>query len=328
LAPPPVDEDDDSIWADDPNELIDFKEAPVATMGGGSQPGSYQPGAGPTQVSIGFGAIADFALDRGMISWALIWGLVWTISVAMTGLLARLLPAVTPILPFVFMLLTWGCYIASISGISRLAVLKALSGTTHGLTEAWNLLARRGVSLLLGTLAIGLGVGLGVVFVFGGIYGLSHIPHAGGVLGGILMVPTFLIILLAFSLGINLYLIPIIISVEDCTAIRAGEILIRVTSQNGFALLGRYLRALASLIPFALFSGFLTAGGLMGAFFLCGGEQILYSLRGGIPVGSMLQALSAVFVVAAWMAFLVVFTTVSFTLVYCDSSERTNTREA
>lgn len=322
---PPVDEDeDDSVWADEPSPLDAFRQ-PAAIDPSSFRKPAPQTSDSPPQVSIGFGSIADFAFDRSKISWAMLWGVIWSASMAVSGVLAKYVSLM--LAPPLMILATWICYIAIISGISRLAALKAETGRTPQLSGAWELVLKRAISLFLGTLAIGLAVALAATFVFGGIYALSHVPYAGGILGGILFIPTFMAILFALSLLLNMYLLPIIIGVEDCTAAQAFQILRRLVTKNGFALLGRYFSALGSIIPFTLFSAVLTVGALAGAVALCGGEQVLTIAEEGIPIGSMLQVASGLFVIATWMAFVVVFATVSFTLIYCESCVRMNFEE-
>ena len=274
-------------------------------------------------VAIGFGAIADFAFDRSKIIWALLWGMAWSVLLAVTGMIAQYIsPSVA--LPLVFVA-TWICYASIIGGISRLTALKLETGSSPPLSDAWELIFKRASSLFAGTITIAMVVLLAATFVLGGIYAVSRIPLAGGVLGGILLIPTFLTILFILSLLLHLYLLHVIIGVEDGSASQGFDILRRHAAKNGFVLFGRYFAVLGSILPFALFSGVLTAGALLGAAILCSGQP-LGAAGSGIPAGNIFQTTSALFIVSAWVAFVVVFVTVSIALVYCQSSVRTESR--
>jgi hypothetical protein len=298
-------------WTPPPGEEMDLdeecEESPVSTRSESPEPSSV--------------ALSTLAFDATQIGFAIQWGLIWTLAVCAGGLASLMLSPL--VLPLIVVPATWVCYMAAVSGIAYLASRKATGGRSPGWSDAWGFLARRSLSLVLGTVVIGLAAALGALLIYGIVFAVSHVPYVGSILGGVLVIPTFFLVLFTLGLVFNLYLLPIIIGVEDCSARTAFGYLWATVSRNSIALYGACFRALGSILPFAAFTGLLTAVGLGGAFVLCGGEQVLF-LTGGVSLGGSLQLLSFLSLLAGYLGFVTAFATCGLTAVYCTHAVRSH----
>ncbi len=287
---------------------------PVA--GDGAAPPPLTSEAGPS-VNVGLGAIGDVAFDRMMITYALQWAAITILLFVLGGVLAYLVHPVAGLLMFPAAI--WLAYVCGASGIGCLAVHKFRHNYCPHWREAWKLVMNRAASLVLGALGVFILASLFIGFFEQLIYKICHIEDVGPTIGGFLIIPTFLVKILALTAFIALSLAPTVIGVENCSIADAVKILYRVVTENGFALYKRFFRALSSIIPFVLATGLATFAALAAAFIVCGGDTLAVDDMEEITFANLLQVFSIVTVTACWMAFVVVFATVSFTLVYCDS---------
>ncbi len=127
--------------------------------------------------------------------------------------------------------------------------------------------------------------------------------------------------LFVLSLFFNLYLMPIVVGVEDCTAIRAFGILRTLVTKNGLALYGRYFSALGSIAPFAIFSLLIVGSSLAGAVVLTTNAESMLQFD-LTSIDNLLRMVSISAIVLTYVAFLIVFASVSFTLIYCESRKK------
>jgi hypothetical protein len=269
--------------------------------------------------NVSFGSVADFAMDAGMITYALHWAGVFILICGVSGTILMTGQYLVSIVLEAFG--TAVCGLGIVSGLSRLTAQKLEHSATE-VSAAWSLFGRRWLDLGL-IFVVWLGAVLGAVLVFALLTAVARIPMIGGILGGVMVIPTFAMILITASILINLYLLPIIIGVEDCSIGDAMRYLYHVAVRNGVALYLRYLSALRSIIPFILFTGLVTAGAMAGATFVCGGEQFLLEAeQGGFSPRFVLFTLSIATIVATYVAFVLVYMTVSFVMVYAQSSKR------
>jgi len=260
--------------------------------------------------------VAGLALDRMKLTYALQWWGLWAVSVCVAGLVGTY---VNPLLALPLALLaSWVTLVGTVGGVSHLAVQDVQRGESVHWSEGWGLFARRGLSLVAGCLLLAFVVMITTAFVFGGVFAVSHVPYVGAPLGGLLVIPTFLVILFASVLICNLHLLVVIVGVEDCSAWQALQHLAALVRRDWFALLGwSYLSPFLVTLGTTLFVAVLTLAGLAGALSLCGGEQLLLVLAQGVSLANVLHALSVAGILAGALAFITVFATLQFTLLYC-----------
>ncbi|QDU40997.1 hypothetical protein Mal4_53620 [Maioricimonas rarisocia] len=283
-------------------------------------PGAF-PAAAPVATLAGPGTAADVALHAPKLLHAAQWGLVWAAAMGVALLLGQYVHVLVGIGLAVFA--TWTCYVGMISCVSYLAARQCETGVCPPQGQAWTFFVRNAVGLVFGTAALGAAVALAFAIVFGGIAMISQVETLGPIVGGLLVIPTFLLILIAASVTLNMYLLPVVIGVDDRGLLAAFRMICQLAVRQGFAMMYRYLQAILSILPQLLISTVLTVGAAAGAVVLCGGAGAAQAAMSDTPtVGAFLQAGSLLLITAAWMSFVVVFVTVSFTLVYHSSTER------
>lgn len=301
------DTDEEDVEDDDP--AMPFPEAPVP----------FQPTdstrAAALSPEFGFGAIADFAMDPQLINYSLQWAgaLVVVNIVSLLLLKFGLWWAAFPLSILAFIVYAAGV----VPGISFLVSQRLQTGETPPTSAGWDFFFRRWTTILFGIGTVCLAVIVVSALVAAVVWGISHAPVIGTYLGALLIIPAFLFLLFAMSLFFNLYLMPIVIGVEDCTALGAFGILRRLVTRNGVALYGRYFSALGTIAPFAIFSLGVTGAALIGAVMLTGGENL--ATLEFATFDNLLRSVSVSAIVLTYVAFLVVFASVSFTLIYCES---------
>ena len=302
------DADDEEPPPDDPH--LPFPDAPDPTAGSTRAPSS--------RLQISLGMVADFALDPHLLTYALQWAGAWVIVNGISLLLGWLGLVVVSVPLSIFSL--WVCGAGVVTGVAYLASKKIATREAPPPSEGWDFFLRRWVSVLLGTIGVTLAVVIVEALLLGAVWGVSHIPYAGPYLGGILVIPAFLLVLFSMSVMFNLYLLPVAIAADDCTARQAFQTLRQLAIKNGFALYREYFNAIRTILPFAFFSLLLTVGALAAALALCGGE--LMASGDWFAADNLLRVVSASAVFVTWMAFVTVFATVSFTMVYCERTSR------
>ncbi len=300
------DAEDEEVEEDDPS--MPFPDAPVP----------FQPAApvrSGNSVEFGFGTIADYAMDPRLINFSLQWSGALVVANIVSLLLLKFgfWWASLPLSVLAIIVYAVGV----VPGISFMVSHRLQMGETPPTAEGWNFFFRRWMTILFGIGSVCLAVVIvaGIVAVI--LWAISHAPTVGTYLGAILIIPAFVFLLFTMSLFFNLYLMPIVVGVEDCTALSAFGILRRLVSKNGIALYGRYFSALAAIAPFAIFSLVITGTCLFGAVMLTGGENLM-----SLDLTTFDNLLRSIFVsaiVLTYVAFLVVFASVSFTLIYCES---------
>lgn len=305
---PEWDDADDEPPPEDPH--LPFPDAPDPSAGSTRAPSS--------RIQISLGTVADFALDPHLMTYALQWAGAWVIVNGVSLLLGWLGLELVAVPLTLFSL--WVCGAGVVTGVAYLASKKVATREAPPPSEGWDFFLRRWVSVLLGTIGVTLAVMIVEVLLLGAVWGISHIPYAGPYLGGILVIPAFLLVLFSLSLMFNLYLLPVAIAADDCTALQAFQTLRQLAIKNGFALYREYFNAIRTILPFGFFSLLLTAGALGAALSLCGGE--LLAAGEWFAADNLLRIVSASAILVTWMAFVTVFATVSFTLVYCERTTR------
>ncbi len=300
------DADEEEMEEDDP--AMPFPEAPVPF-----QP--TIPARSANSVEFGFGTIADFAMDPQLISFSLQWAGALVIANIVSLLLLKfgLWWASLPLSILAIIVYAVGV----VPGISYMVSQRLQNGETPPTAEGWNFFFRRWMTILFGIGAVCLAVVVVSGLIAAIVWAMAHAPTIGTYLGALLIIPAFLFLLFTLSLFFNLYLMPIVVGVEDCTALSAFGILRRLVTKNGLALYGRYFSALGTIAPFAIFSLAIAGGCLFGAVMLTGGEKLL--TLDLTTIDNLLRSISVSAIVLTYVAFLVVFASVSFTLIYCES---------
>lgn len=303
-------EDADEDLDEDP--AMPFPEAPV----------SFQPQAAAStanEVSFGFGTIADFAMDPRLINFSLQWAGALVVANLISLLLLKfgLWWAAIPL--SVVAIITYA--VGVVPGISFMVSQRLEHGETPPTAEGWNFFARRWVTILFGIGAVCLAtvVCAGIIALL--IWAISNAPAVGAYIGALLVIPAFLFVLFVLSLFFNLYLMPIVVGVEDCTALRAFGILRKLVTKNGLALYGRYFSALGSIAPFAIFSLLIVGSSLAGAVVLTTNAESMLQFN-LTSIDNLLRMVSISAIVLTYVAFLIVFASVSFTLIYCESRKK------
>jgi predicted Zn finger-like uncharacterized protein len=260
--------------------------------------------------------LGRLALDRMKMTYALHWWGLWAVCVSIAGMLAAYVHPL--IAPPVVLLVSWISLAGTVSGVSYLATQEIAREEAVHWSEAWGLFQRRSVSLVLGSWLLAAAALAAVAFLFAAVFAISHLPYVGGPIGGLLVAPVFVLILFACVLTCNLHLLVVIIGVEDCSAWSALTRLAGLIRRDWFALLGwSYLSPFLVTLGTTLAVGGLTTLGLSGALLLCGGEQLLLVLTDGVSLGNLLHVLSVAMVLAGALAFVTVFATLQFTVLYC-----------
>jgi hypothetical protein len=279
-------------------------------------PVSRAPAAEPVQIAFQTTTVAGMALDRMKMTYALQWWGLWGGCVVLAGVLGYFVNLL--LAPPLVVLASWVALVGTVGGVSHLVVQDARQGATAHWSAGWELFGRRWLSLVCGCLLMAGGVVLTATFLIGGIFAVSHVPYVGSLLGGLLVVPTFLLLLFALVLICNLHMLVVIVGVEDCSAWEALGHLTALVRRDWFALLGwSYFSPFLVTLGATLFTLVLTAAGLAGALALCGGEQLLLGLARGVSPAVVLHAASIAVISAGALAFVTVFATLQFTLLYC-----------
>lgn len=271
-------------------------------------------------VSVFSGSAIDEAFDTSKVTFAMQCGAIWGVGMA-AALTLSMLGLILAAIP-IAVLVTYAVTILAVSGLSFLASRKMQLGITPHWSAAWEQFLRHSGSLLFGTIGALIGAALLLVFLFGGIFALTLVPAVGSILGGLLVLPTTFFLLFALAMIIGLYMLPIVIGVEDCGVIAGVKIVFRLAKRNQLSLAMRIAVAVLSILPAAI----LTAGLLGGAFFLatmvCGSSSLM-SLSQGFDPGALIVGLSAVVAIALWLGFMLVYSTEAFTRVYLSLTSRT-----
>jgi predicted Zn finger-like uncharacterized protein len=292
-------------WATDDDECSE-----------GGKPAFKPPRPSPISPFVRDSTLGRLALDRMKMIYALQWWGGWAVCVSIAGVLAGYVHPL--IAPPVVLLVSWMSLAGTVSGVSYLATQEIARDEAVHWSEAWGLFQRRCLSLVLGSWLLAVGVLAAVAFLFAALFAISHVPYVGGPIGGLLVAPAFLLILFAFVLTCNLHLLVVIIGVEDCSAWSALTRLAGLIRRDCFALLGwSYLSPFLVTLGTTLAVAGLTTLGLSGALLLCGGEQLLLVLTDGVSLGNLLHVLSVAMVLAGALAFVTVFATLQFTVLYC-----------
>lgn len=275
----------------------------------------------PVATPAGPATAADVALHWPKMLHAAQWGLIWTVGMTLAALLNQFVNLWAGAAVALFA--TWVCYVGMISCVSFLVAREREAGACPSQGEVWAFFARNAVALVFGTAALGVAVALLFAVVFGGIAMLCRLETVGPILGGVLVIPSFLLILVAASVALNMYLLPVVIGVDDRGLIAAFRMIHQLAVRSGFAMVYRYLQAILSILPQLLFSVVLTTAAAAGALILCGDMVVAGRTDGDdLGPGMFLRGGSLLLIAAAWLSYAVVFVTVSFTLVYYSSTER------
>jgi len=278
-----------------------------------------QPSSSGTGVQVSFGLIMDFAQDPAMITYVLHWMAICAAAVLIAGGIASLVPIVGIFIGGLILCITFYVTLLGIvSGVGYLTGTKLHRGKAPDVSDAWALFTRRIVSLMFGTAGVWLVTALVVVLIGGVIAGVSHLPYVGQLLGGLLLIPTFIGVIFAMSLLFNLYLMPVVIGVEDCTAMEAFRILREMVAKNRFALYSRYFNAIGTLVPAMIPVLLITVIPLAISLMLCAGRV----MTAGVGYESSLLIVSTAAILLTAMSFGVVLVTVCLVLVYCQSASR------
>lgn len=281
----------------------------------GSEPVVEPPGSSTVSPFVRNSTMGGLALDRMKMIYALQWWGLWAVCLSIAGVLAYYVHPL--IAPPVVALASWVSLAGTVSGVSFLATQGIARDEAVHWSEAWGLFWRRGISLVLGSWLLAVGVLAALAFVFAALFSISHLPYVGGPIGGLLVAPAFLLILFAFVLSCNLHLLIVIIGVEDCSAWQALNRLSAIIRRDWFALLGwSYVSPFLVTLGTTLGVAGLTTLGLGGALMLCGGEQLLLVLTDGVSLGNVLHVLSVALVLAGALAFITVVATLQFTVLY------------
>lgn len=269
--------------------------------------------------TINFGIVLDFAQDWSMVSFVLEWVGLCAIAAFLAGGLSYLIPVIGPILGGLVLLVTLcTAALGVICGVSHMTGVKLSTGTAPNTTSAWNLFQRRFFSLTIGTLGIWIATILVMALAAGLITFLSYSPYVGQLLGGVLLIPTFVGVIFAFALLFNLYLLPVAIGVDDCSAGEAFGRLREIVATQRFALYARYFSAAFALIPAIITTLLMTAVPLAISLSVCGVRMWI----DGPGIESALLLFSTSAIVLSAIAYGVVLVTVAMALVYCQSASR------
>lgn len=267
---------------------------------------------------IAFGTLLDFALDAHLISYGLQWMGIAFVGIVVAGLLL--------LLPFIGIVLSAGLLVLTLvamglglsSGVGHLTACKLRTGHTPPVSEAWDVFFRRCFSLSLGVIGLGLLQMLIILLVGLLIAGLSFIPLIGPVIGGLLLIPTFVGVIFAFLITFTFFLLPVIIGVEDCTALQAHSILRRLVAEMPFFMLSQCFAGFLALCPACLLTLVLTAVPLAIATALCSTGM----LQEGPGLLSIPLMISGSAIVLSSIALGMVLSYVCLAMVYCQCRGR------
>lgn len=217
---------------------------------------------------------------------------------------------------------SFACLNAFAGGIGRMLALELQDENENSLSQARNFMRRYWVGLVFGSWAIGVATLAASVAVAGIIQTLTKIPFLGRFLGEIMIVPTFLLVLMAISLYFNTYMIPSIMGVDNCGALIAMKKLVKVSIKQPFQLAMGYAGAIGSALPIAVLSGIVTSLGLFASVLICRGENAWESLLTNWSYNTgFFERLSVSIVGFSWLAFVAVFLATSFSLLYYNASQ-------
>lgn len=205
-------------------------------------------------------------------------------------------------------------------GISRMTAAELDTGTPTNRNETWRFIMTRGLGMVFGPWAVALGVVLaGSLYAFL-VNLIVGIPSVGPVLGGLIIVPTFVLVLLLISVMMNGYLLPIIMGVDDCGLVQSIRSLIATSRKAPLVLFSGYVDTIRSFLPMLAFSALITALGLVGTYLICVGMPSGDDLQMQGGLSGALESASVFLIVFSWISFVTVFMTGSFAMLYYQVS--------
>lgn len=218
-------------------------------------------------------------LLRG-INTALDWRKALTALAALIVMFLGALPlAVTayvhPDLYGIVLLLWFGACAGLLTGLfARLINIELVEFRRPKLSEAFGFVGRHFMELVL-VLVVSVIAALVIGFVVNGLAALVvKLPGVGTLLGALLVIPLFLFnFLLLFSIY-NVYSVPCIMAVEDCTAVEAVNRLVRLVSRRLGHLLTLQMLTSAVVLPMFFILGLFVVVGLIVTLFVTIGAGI------------------------------------------------------
>jgi len=278
----------------------------------------------PPAKNMSLAFLADFAFDRMKITYAVQWAAVFMLGVTLSALIANYV--FIPLGVLLAALFVWTTQMGMIGGIAFMTNEKIETGKSPHWSRTWTFFLQRFIALILGTIGVSCIVSLAFGLLFGGIFALGMIPYLGPIIGGVMVIPTVVLMLVFIGIMANMYLLPIIIGVENQGAMKSFHALRKLVVAKGFGLYIRSIQAAWASILAAVLVGGVLGLATFGALSINGGAALLGGLSGGISISMVFYLLSVLAVFGVYMAFLSIISTVSFTLVYCDSREGSNTQ--
>lgn len=289
-------------------------------------------------------SVGDIAWSIENIALAILLVLIWSL-----GSIVLLIVRPLEVLIFSWFIWTGICTNFLMGGVAYQVTNelenKAPRTLKQKLNKTWSFIRIHWVSLAFASWIVNIAIFVVWYVLVSIIRAITSFPAIGSFLGSLLIIPVLICLLAIFALLINSYLLPCIVGVEKSGLIPSINFLVNAATTNPLQLLVKFSELIKSIVPTALLTGIITIIATYRSILICKSSQIsqatqtieygissLVTSEYGIsPLVTFLATLETLgnfdfFVLGliffAWVAYMLVFVSSGFTMLYYNVSER------